>query len=137
MLRPALFEATGPLFFDRVFHDFFGNGLNHFDNFSTDVIDQGDSYLLQAELPGFQKEEITIDLDKDNLSITASHSEEKKDSKDNYIRQERRYQSYSRSFHIPGIKKESITATYNNGVLEVTLPKDSNVVNEPKRIEVK
>ncbi len=137
MLRPALFETTGPLFFDRVFHDFFGNGINRFDNFSTDVIDQGDSYLLQAELPGFLKEEIKIDLDKETLSITATHSEEKKDNRDNYVRQERRYQSYCRSFHIPGIKKESITAAYNNGVLEVTLPKDNTVTNEPKRIEVK
>ncbi len=137
MLRPALFETTGPLFFDRVFHDFFGNGINRLDSFSTDVIDQGESYLLQAELPGFLKEEIKIDLDKETLSITAAHSEEKKDNRDNYVRQERRYQSYCRSFHIPGIKKESITAAYNNGVLEVTLPKDNAVANEPKRIEVK
>ena len=83
------------------------------------------------------KEEIKIDLDKETLSITATHSEEKKDNRDNYVRQERRYQSYCRSFHIPGIKKESITAAYNNGVLEVTLPKDNTVTNEPKRIEVK
>lgn len=137
MLRPALFEATGPLFFDRVFHDFFGNGLNRFDNFSADVIDKGDSYLLQADLPGFDKEEIKLDLDKETLSITATHSEEKKENKDNYVRQERRYQSYCRSFHIPGIKKDSITASYNNGVLEVNLPKDNVMVDEPKRIEIK
>ena len=137
MLRPALFEATGPLFFDRVFHDFFGDGLNHFDNFKTDVIDKGDSYLLQAELPGFQKEEIKLDLDKETLRITAAHNEEKKENKDNYVRQERRYQSYCRSFHIPGIKKESIEASYNNGVLEVTLPKDSLAIDEPKQIEIK
>ena len=137
MLRPALFEATGPLFFDRVFHDFFGDGLNHFDNFKTDVIDKGDSYLLQAELPGFQKEEIKLDLDKETLRITAAHNEEKKENKDNYVRQERRYQSYCRSFHIPGIKKESIDACYNNGVLEVTLPKDSMANDEPKQIEIK
>jgi HSP20 family protein len=137
MLRPALFEATGPLFFDRVFHDFFGNSLTHFDNFSTDVIDQGDSYLLQAELPGFDKEEIKLDLDKETLRITATHKDEKKENKDNYVRQERRYQSYCRSFHIPGIKKESISASYHNGVLEVILPKDYNVIDEPKRIEIK
>ncbi len=137
MLRPALFETTGPLFFDRVFHDFFGNGLNQFDNFNTDVIDKGDSYLLQAELPGFSKEEIKLDLDKETLSITAAHNEEKKENKDNYVRQERRYQSYCRSFHIPGIKKESITASYQNGVLEVSLPKDNVVIDEPKRIDIK
>lgn len=136
MLRPALFEQTGPLFFDRVFHDFFGNGINRFDNFSTDVIDRGDSYLLQAELPGFQKEDITIDLDKEILTITASHKEEKNESKGNYVRQERRYNSYCRSFHVPGIRTKDIVAEYKSGVLEVTLPKEQAVIDEPKRIEI-
>ncbi len=136
MLRPALFEQTGPLFFDRVFHDFFGNGFNQFDNFSTDVIDKEDSYLLQAELPGFQKDDIKIDLDKEILTITASHKEEKNERKGNYVRQERRYNSYCRSFHVPGIKKESIVAEYNNGVLEITLPKEQVLIDEPKRIEI-
>ncbi len=137
MLRPAIFEPTGPLFFDRVFHDFFGDGINHFDNFNTDVIDKGDSYVLQAELPGFDKEEIKVDLDKDTLTISATHKEEKKENRHNYIRQERRYNSYCRSFHIPGIKKENISAQYNNGVLEISLPKENLVVEETKRIEVK
>jgi HSP20 family protein len=137
MLRPTIFEPTGPLFFDRVFHDFFGDGYNRFDSFSTDVIDKGDSYLLQAELPGFDKEDIQVSLDKDTLTISASHKEEKHDKKHNYVRQERRYQSYCRSFHIPGIRKESIDAAYNNGVLEITLPKETVVVDEPKRIEVR
>lgn len=137
MLRPAIFEPTGPLFFDRVFHDFFGNGFSHFDNFNTDVIDQGDSYLLQAELPGFKKEEINIDLDKETLTISAEQNEEKKRSRDNYIRQERRYNSYRRSFHIPGIRKEEISASYHNGVLEITLPKENAEIAETKRIEIK
>lgn len=137
MLRPALFETTGPLFFDRVFHDFFGEEFNHFDNFNTDVIDRGDSYLLQADLPGFQKEDINIDLDKETLTISASHKEEKKINKRNYIRQERRYNSYCRSFHIPGIRKEDISASYNNGVLEITLPKEAIETTKVKQIPIK
>jgi HSP20 family protein len=137
MLRPTVFEPTGPLFFDRVFHDFFGNGISRFDNFNTDVIDKGDSYLLQAELPGFLKEDIKIDLDKETLTILATHREEKNENRDNYVRQERRYNSYCRSFHIPGIIKENIAAAYNNGVLEITLPKENIISEEPKRIEVK
>ncbi|MBH1940572.1 Hsp20/alpha crystallin family protein [Mobilitalea sibirica] len=137
MLRPTIFEPSGPLFFDRVFHDFFGNGLNHFDNFNTDVIDKGDSYQLQAELPGFKKDEINIDIDHDNLTISATHSEEKKVNKNNYVRQERRYNSYCRSFHIPGIKKDEISASYNDGVLEIHLPKENAQVVETKRIEIK
>ncbi|MDF2539780.1 MAG: Hsp20/alpha crystallin family protein [Herbinix sp.] len=137
MLRPAIFEPTGPLFFDSVFRDFFGNAFNYLDKFNTDVIDQGKNYLLKADLPGYQKEEINIDLDEDTLTITASHSEEKKASKDSYVRQERQYNSYSRSFHIPGIRKDEISATYNNGVLEITLPKENIQGKEPKRIVIR
>ena len=137
MLRPVIFEQTGPLFFDRVFHDFFGNEFSRFDNVKTDVIDKGDNYLLQAELPGFQKEDIKIDLDKDTLTISAKHKEESKEKKDSYVRQERRYQSYCRSFHIPDIKKEDIMAVYNNGVLEIILPKENADIKEKKSIEIK
>lgn len=137
MLRPAIFESTGPLFFDRVFHDFFGNNFYRFDSISTDVIDNGDAYLLQADLPGFKKEDININIDKDTLTISANHNEEINENKGNYIRQERRYNSYCRSFHIPGIKKDGITASYNNGVLEINLPKENVILDEPKRIEIK
>ena len=137
MLRPAIFEPTVPLFFERMLHDFYGNGFNHFDSINTDVIEKEDHYLLQAELPGFEKEDIKIDLDNETLTITATHNEVKKEKRDNYIRQERRYNSYCRSFHIPGIKKESINATYHNGVLEITLPKDKVVLAETKQIEIK
>lgn len=137
MLRPALFEQTGPLFFDRVFHDFFDKSFDYFDHFSTDVIDQGDSYLLQAELPGFRKEDINIDIDRDTLTITASRNEEKKEKKSNYIRQERRSSSYCRSFHIPDVNKDGINASYHNGILEITLPKQNVMIEDRKRIEIK
>lgn len=137
MLRPAIFETSGPLFFDRVFHDFFGNSFGRFDYFNTDVIDKGDSYLLQAELPGFQKEDIAINLDGDTLTISANHKEIKKEKKHNYIRQERSYNSYCRSFNIPGILKDKISASYNNGVLEITLPKDNVMIEDgSRRIEI-
>ncbi len=137
MLRPTLFEQTQPLFFDKLYNDFFGDLFNRFDNFSTDVIDKGDHYLLQAELPGFKKEEININLDNDTLRITAEHKEESKEEKDNFIRQERRYNSYSRSFNLSGISRENIAASYNNGILELKLPKENAEIVEAKRIEIK
>lgn len=148
MLRPALFEATKPMFFDNTFDklfenaftNFWGNGVSHFDGFKTDVIDQGDNYLLQAELPGFQKEDISIDLSNDVLTISASHKEEsnKEDKKHNYIRKERYYSSYSRSFYVEGITSNDIDASYKEGILEVTFPKKEIAkAEEPKRIEIK
>lgn len=148
MLRPTLFERTRPMFFDNsfdkivenAFTNFWGNGLNRLEGFNTDVIDQGDHYLLQAELPGFKKEDINIDLANDTLTISASHNEESTDenSKNNYVRKERRYSSYSRSFYVEGITPDDINASYKDGILEVTFPKKEIAsAEEPKRIEIK
>lgn len=135
MLRPALFDNRNykPMFFedsfdkifDNAFRDFWSDGeLGRHDAFRTDVIDQGDKYLLQAELPGFQKEDINIDLKNDLLTISASHKEEKEEEdKNKYIRKERYYSSYSRSFRVNDIESDDIDASYNNGILEVIFPK--------------
>lgn len=150
MLRPALFDNRNykPMFFedsfdkmfDDAFRDFWGsNELGRHDAFRTDVIDQGDSYLLQAELPGFAKEDINIDLKNDLLTISAAHKEEKKEEgKNKYIRKERYYRSYSRSFRVNNIEAGDIDASYNNGILEVAFPKkDIESKDAVQRIEVK
>lgn len=94
--------------------------------FRTDILDKGDRYLLEAELPGFKKEDIHLDLEGDILTIRAEHTEEKedKDEKRQYVRRERRYGSFSRSFDVSGIKADQISASYENGVLKLELPKD-------------
>ena len=91
--------------------------------FRTDILDKGDRYLLEAELPGFKKEDIHLDLEGDILTIRAEHTEEKedKDEKRQYVRRERRYGSFSRSFDVSGIKADQISASYENGVLKLSL----------------
>jgi len=138
MLRPMLFEQTQPLF-SRLYRDFFDDMMAPFDNFSTfntDIIDKGEHYLLQAELPGFKKDEINIDIENDTLKISANHKEEIKEERKNYIRHERKYNSYSRAFNISGILKDKITASYNNGILELKLPKEEAEVIDAKHIEI-
>ncbi len=107
----------------------------------TDVIEKDDSYQLEAELPGFNKEDINIDLKNDTLTISATHNENKDEKDDNgkYIRRERRSSSYQRSFHVEGLKPEDIIAQYRNGVLTVNLPKKEAIPEkeEAVRIEVK
>ncbi len=107
----------------------------------TDVIEKEDSYQLEAELPGFSKEDIKIDLRDDTLTISAAHNENKdeKDDSGKYIRRERRSTSYQRSFHVEGLKPEDIIAQYKNGVLTVHLPKKEAIPEkeESTRIEVK
>ena len=95
-------------------------------------------FRSQAEIPGFNKEEIQISLQEDVLTISACHKEEKNtQSSNHYVRRERRYASYSRSFHVQGINAKDIDASYNNGILEVTFPKQETEKPEPKRIEIR
>ena len=105
---------------------FFGNGQRPESAMSckTDIQDKGDSYLLSAELPGFKKEDIKLDLDGDLLTISATHSDEsEKKNEGGYLCRERHFGSYSRSFDVSAIQQDKIRASYKDGVLELTLPK--------------
>lgn len=125
-------------FFDNFERKFFGNSSAALPDFRTDIRDAGDRFVLEAELPGFQKEDITLDVKDGILTISAQHSEDKeeKDDKGSYIRRERRYGSFTRSFDVSGIDEGGITASYKNGVLELSLPKAVPVVPEAKRIAI-
>lgn len=106
--------------------------------FKTDIQDNGDSYLLEADLPGVEKGDIKIDIEGDCLTVTAQRSGqvEEKDEKNRYVRRERSYGSYSRSFDISGIKADEISAAYENGVLKLTLPKKGEATPTSRRLEI-
>ena len=114
---------------------FSNNGVTAF---RTDIRDTGDSYVLEADLPGMKKEDIHIDIDGDRLSISAERNavKEEKDENGGYIRCERSYGSFSRSFDISGIRGEEISAAYEDGVLKLTLPKQSKTVPASRRLEI-
>ena len=107
--------------------------------FQTDVKDTGDAFVLEADLPGVKKEDIHIDIDGDRLSISAqrSSSQEEKDQAGNYIRCERSYGSFSRSFDISGVRSEDISAAYENGVLTLTMPKRIQTAPAARRLEIR
>ncbi len=124
--------------FDNFTRDFFRKSNAELPAFRTDIRDTGDSYVLEAELPGFRKEDISLDLKDSILTITASHDEtsEEKDDKGTYIRRERRYGSFQRSFDVTGIDVTAISAAYDSGVLAVTLPKAKPAVPETHKIVI-
>lgn len=124
-------------YFDQMSRNFFGEAEKEFAPCNTDIIDQGNQYLLKADLPGFSKEDVHIDIDGDRLTISAEHTEETKNEDKNFIRRERRYGSMSRSFDISSIDAGSIKAEYKNGVLELVLPKKQEAVPASRRIEIK
>lgn len=115
-------------------------------SFRTDVIDTGDSYELEAELPGFKKEDIKLDIENDILTINAEHSYDSKDaekseksdkSKRSYVKRERYYGSYSRSFDVSAVEVDKIEAEYNDGVLKLTMPKKAALIPASRRLEIK
>ena len=107
-------------------------------SFRTDVIDTGDSYELEAELPGFKKEDIKLDLKDGILTISAEHNEnsDQKDEKGNYIRRERTWGSYSRSFDVSDINTAQIKAGYQNGVLTLNLPKRTETTPSSRTVAI-
>lgn len=78
-------------------------------------------------MPGVKKEDIAVDIDGDRMTISAHRSAEteEKDENSQYLRRERSYGSFSRSFDISNIKSEEISGAYHDGVLTLTLPKKS------------
>ena len=106
--------------------------------FRTDVKDEGDAFVLEADLPGFDKENIHLDVEGDVLTITAErHSEhEDKDKRGKFICCERSYGSYSRAFDVSGIVADGIKAKFENGVLTLTMPKKTPALPTSKRLEI-
>ncbi len=124
-------------YFDTLEKSFWGDFAKGWTDFKTDILDKGDHYLMEAELPGFSKEDIHISMDGNLLTIQAEHSDEKENKEEQYVRKERSYGSYTRSFDISNIKADEISASYNNGVLELTLPKAEPSKTQAKTIEIR
>lgn len=120
-------------FFDN---DFFSS--RSLAEFKTDITDEGDHFELKTDLPGFQKEDIRLDLEGDTLTINAQrHSEhEDRDKRGKFVRCERSYGSYSRSFDISGIKADDIRASYDGGVLTLEMPKQDAKVESTRHLEI-
>ena len=120
--------------------NFFGEMSRSVSGFNTDIRDNGSEYVLEAELPGFNKEDIQVEVHDGMLHISAKHEEkqEEKDEKSGqYIRRERRYGSFQRSFSLNGVDPDNIEGQYQDGVLKLTLPKVQPTVPQSHRIEIR
>ena len=101
----------------------------------VDITEEDEAYLVKAELPGFPKEEVKVDVEEGVLHLRAEHKEEKEEKKDNYHLRERRFGSFSRSFRLPDhVAADKVEASMENGVLTVKLPKTEEAA--PRRIDV-
>ncbi|HNZ99006.1 Hsp20/alpha crystallin family protein [Ruminococcus sp.] len=124
--------------FNNFDQNFFGDSMP-INSCRTDIRDDGDKYVLESELPGFEKEDIKLDINGTQLTIAAEHStnSDEKDEKGNYIRRERTFGSYKRSFDVSDVDTEAISAAYKNGILTLELPKKKPEEPVSKRLEIK
>ena len=124
--------------FDSMFKDFFGDEMS-MKNLRVDIREKENEYILEADFPGMKKEDINIDYSKGYLTISGEKKTEKEETekKENYIRKERSYEKTSRSFYVGDINKDEIKAKFENGVLEITIPKEQKTIQENSRIEIK
>lgn len=105
----------------------------------TDVKETDKSYILDIDLPGFDKKDINVELKNGYLTISAKreHNFEDKDKKENYIRKERSYGHFSRSFYVGDIKEDDIDASLKDGILRIELPKEEKQETKSGKIEIK
>ena len=100
----------------------------------TDIKETDDAYVMEVEVPGADKSDIQLDLKDGYLKISVSKSEkEDGGKKDNYIHRERSY-SCQRSYYIGDVDRDSIKAKYENGILNVTIPKEAEKKEKESRI---
>ena len=127
--------------FDDFFDDeFFPKKHNQMNLMKTDIREKKDKYLIDIDLPGYEKENINLSLHDGYLNISAKVNKEEKKEEEKFVRRERYIGECSRSFYVgDDIKVEDIKAEFKNGILMITVPKKEleNKAKEVKQIEIK
>lgn len=104
---------------------------------SVDISENENAFVLKAELPGVKREDISIDINNKTLTLKGEKKFEEKTEKENYVRVERSYGSFSRTFALSDkVDTENVKATYKDGVLEVILPKKEEAKPREVKVEV-
>jgi HSP20 family protein len=102
---------------------------------AVDIYETQNEILVQAELPGVDRKDISLHLEKNVLTLKGERRFEKETKQENYHRIERAYGGFSRSFSIPAtVEEDKIRAEYKDGILKIALPKKEQV--KPKQIQI-
>jgi len=101
----------------------------------VDLVEQDDEFVLRADLPGVGQDDVKVELDENVLTVSGERHSEQKERKEGYYRFERASGSFSRSLTLPeGVDPEAIKANFDNGVLEVRIPKPQQ--RKPQRVAI-
>lgn len=124
--------------FGGFFDDSFFNESRQKEIMKTDIKEGENEYTLEIEMPGIKKENVKIELSKGYITISAENNNEVEEKEKNYIRRERHYGSFTRSFYVGDkVEMNDINASMDNGILSITVPKEESEEPEKKYIEIK
>jgi HSP20 family protein len=126
---------------DRVFESFFNDAVfptfySNSGQMRVDIKETEKEYTLEAELPGVKREDISIDIHDNLLTISAKSDENVEEKKDNFIRRERRSSSMSRSFSVDNVEHDKISAKHDNGILTLILPKREESKPKGRKVDI-
>lgn len=122
-------------FFDDDFDNYFLAPAKKND-LKCDIYEKNNNYFIEMDVAGFEKPDINVELKDGYLTIKATKSNEDKEQNKNYIRRERSYGEYQRTFSLGDVDDESIEAKIENGTLLISIPKKEKIDNT-KSIEIK
>lgn len=102
---------------------------------ATDLVETEDSYVLTADLPGLREDDVAVEVDDQVLTISGERRNENEQKSEGYYRVERAFGHFSRSVTLPqGVDENAVTASFNDGVLEVRIPKPAE--RKPTRVAI-
>ena len=107
-------------YLDDIFDNFDSTRNN---NMKCDIYEKDGDYHIEIDIPGFDKKDIKVECDNGYLTVTAKKDEEAEDKSKNYIRRERSYGKYQRSFYIGDMDSNEIRAKFKHGMLKIIAPK--------------
>ena len=123
-------------YLDDIFDDFISSKKEQ--NMKCDIYEKDGNYHIEMDVPGFKKEDISIEASDGYLTIKAEKNSEnnEEDEDKNYIRRERSYGAYERSFYLGDLDQDKVEAEFKDGILKISVPKKDEV-NNKKMIEIK
>ncbi|MCL6589096.1 MAG: Hsp20/alpha crystallin family protein [Firmicutes bacterium] len=123
-------ESLLPDFFSPRFY------LDGVKTFKTDIAELDKEYVVEAELPGYAKDNISVEFAGNELTIKVKKAEVAEEAKGNYLRKERRTGEMARTFVFEDANEEGIKAEFKDGILKINLPKKETAENKTRKIEI-
>lgn len=132
------FQTEMNRLFDYNLHRSLGKGNGGAVLPAVDIVDEKDQIKVKAELPGMKKEDVEITVDHETLMIKGEKKTEKEMKEKDYIRSERYYGSFIRTFTLPAVVDSTkVNASYKDGILEIVLPKKEGAKPKLTKVDIK